>query len=153
MSAINVRVLVPAAAAVALALAACQKPAPTLSTAAPPLRLDESKLIQPIRFSCRRTSIRPSPPAGPRPPTPTANGSAANAIPADQVRWGRPSTFCMNRSLGVRRQIAEQMAAEPQPTGIDKIIADFWATGMDQAKRNADGVAPLARTGWRKSRR
>src|SRR5690606_27141437 len=30
------------------------------------------------------------------------------------------------------------------PDGIEKIVADFWATGMDEAKLNAEGAAPLA---------
>src|SRR4029453_1459230 len=27
--------------------------------------------------------------------------------------------------------------------GIEKIIGDFWATGMDEAKINSQGIAPL----------
>ena len=48
-----------------------------------------------------------------------------------------------NRSLGVRQQLAERIAAEPNATGIEKIIGDFWATGMDEEKLNAQGIAPL----------
>jgi putative endopeptidase len=47
------------------------------------------------------------------------------------------------RSLGIQRQLAERAASEATPRGIDKIIADFWATGMDEAKVNARGLSPL----------
>ena len=33
--------------------------------------------------------------------------------------------------------------AKPAPTGIEKIIADFWATGMDEARVNVEGLTPL----------
>ena len=29
------------------------------------------------------------------------------------------------------------------PTGIEKIVADFWVSGMDEARINAQGLAPL----------
>ena len=67
---------------------------------------------------------------------------AANPIPADQVRWGAFNVL-RERSLQVQKQLAEQIAARPDQAGIDKIIADLWATGTDATKRNADGIAPL----------
>jgi putative endopeptidase len=47
------------------------------------------------------------------------------------------------RTLGIQRQLAERAAAEATPTGIEKIIADFWVTGMDEARINAQGITPL----------
>ena len=67
---------------------------------------------------------------------------AANAIPGDRTSWG---AFEMldERSQAVQRQLAEQAAARPDATGIDKIIGDFWASGMDAAKINSQGIDPL----------
>ncbi len=140
MPTMNLRVLFPAAAVLALALGACQKPAPPAATT-PPLHLDESKLIQPIRFSA--ADLDPSASAC-KDFDAYANQKwlAAHPIPADQVTWGAFNVLA-ERSLEVQRQIAEQLAAQAAPTGIEKIIADFWVTGMDQARRNAEGIAPL----------
>ena len=67
---------------------------------------------------------------------------AANDIPGDRSSWG---AFDMldERSVAVQRQLAEQAAADTSATGIEKIVGDFWATGMDAAKVNAQGIAPL----------
>ncbi|NYZ62664.1 M13 family metallopeptidase [Luteimonas deserti] len=73
-----------------------------------------------------------------------ANGKwlAANAIPGDRSSWG---AFEMldERSTAIQRQLAEQSAADTGATGVEKIVGDFWATGMDEAKINAQGVEPL----------
>jgi putative endopeptidase len=130
------------AAAVALALAGCQKKAAEpVAAAAPEFKLDESQLIQPIRFSpadvdatqniCTDISANAN-----------AKWLAANPIPGDQTRWGAFNVLG-ERSLQVQKQIAEQVAAKSGQQGIEKIVADFWATGMDEAKLNADGIAPL----------
>ncbi|TXH31009.1 MAG: peptidase, partial [Burkholderiaceae bacterium] len=67
---------------------------------------------------------------------------AANPVPGDRTSWG---AFEMldERSKAVQRQLAEQAAAKTDAAGIDKIVGDFWATGMDAAKINAQGIAPL----------
>jgi len=67
---------------------------------------------------------------------------AANKIPGDRTSWG---AFEMldERSIGIQHQLAEQAAAKADTTGIDKIVGDFYATGMDQAKINAQGIKPL----------
>jgi putative endopeptidase len=130
------------AAAVALALAGCQKkPVEQAAAAKPEFTLDESQLLQPIRFSpadidatqniCTDINANAN-----------AKWLAANPIPADQTRWGAFNVL-NERSLQVQKQIAEQVAAKPEQSGIEKIVADFWATGMDEAKLNADGIAPL----------
>jgi putative endopeptidase len=67
---------------------------------------------------------------------------AANEIPGDRSSWG---AFDMldERSVAIQRQLAEQAAAEANATGVEKIVGDFWATGMDQAKVDAQGIAPM----------
>ncbi|MGA6180304.1 M13 family metallopeptidase [Stenotrophomonas sp. NPDC077421] len=67
---------------------------------------------------------------------------AANEIPADRTSWGA-FTILDERSVTVQHQLAEQVAAIKNPTGIEKIVGDFWASGMDEAKINAQGVEPL----------
>jgi len=138
--ALNLRLLLPVGVAVALTLGGCHKAAQEKTATI--WKLDESKLIQPIRFSPADLD-----PAGNacRDLAAYANDKwlAANPIPADQTRWGAFNVL-RERSLEVQKQLAEQAAAEADPTGIEKIIADFWATGMDQAKRNAEGIQPLA---------
>ncbi|MBU8975096.1 peptidase [Lysobacter sp. MMG2] len=67
---------------------------------------------------------------------------AANAIPGDRTSWG---AFEMldERSTAVQRQLAEQAGADTNAKGVEKIVGDFWATGMDAAKINQQGIAPL----------
>ena len=67
---------------------------------------------------------------------------AANAIPGDRSSWG---AFDMldERSIAVQRQLAQKAASNPDAAGVDKLVGDFWATGMDEAKVNAQGIAPL----------
>jgi len=73
-----------------------------------------------------------------------ANGKwlAANAIPGDRTSWG---AFEMldERSTAIQRQLAEQAAADTAATGVEKIVGDFWATGLDAEKINAQGIEPL----------
>ena len=138
------RCLISISAAVALAvvLAGCQRAAEEKKVAPPAAwALDESKLQQPIRFAA--TDLDPSQNAC-KDLSAYVNGKwlAANAIPADESGWGA-FLVLNNRSLGVRQQLAEHIAAEPNATGIDKIIGDFWATGMDDKKLNEVGLAPL----------
>ncbi|MFO1505353.1 MAG: M13-type metalloendopeptidase, partial [Steroidobacteraceae bacterium] len=129
-------------AAVVLALAGCQKaPEQKVDAAAPAFKLDESQLIQPIRFNPSDLDASKSACTD---LAAYANDKwlAANPIPADQVRWGAFNVL-RERSLQVQKQLAEQIAAKPMPTGIEKLIADLWVTGTDEKKRNADGIAPL----------
>ncbi|MGH8077896.1 MAG: M13 family metallopeptidase [Lysobacter sp.] len=67
---------------------------------------------------------------------------AANTIPGDRTSWG---AFEMldERSTAAQRQLAEQAAAMTNATGVEKIVGDFYATGMDAAKINAQGIAPI----------
>ena len=131
------------ATAVLVALAGCQK-APeqkTEAASAPAYKLDESQLLQPIRFSAADIDASKNACTD---LSAYANDKwlAVNPIPPDQVRWGAFNVL-RERSLQVQKQLAEQIAARPAPTGIEKIIADIWSTGMDEKKLNAEGIAPL----------
>jgi len=130
-----------AAAAVLMALTGCQRAEEKKVAAPAAWTLDESKLQQPIRFAA--SDLDPSQNAC-KDLSAYVNGKwlAANAIPADESGWGA-FLVLNNRSRDVRHQLAEHIAAEPNATGIDKIIGDFWATGMDDKKLNELGLAPL----------
>ena len=136
--------------AVALALSACNdkaKPADDTATAKPEateakaLTLDESKLPPVNRFqladidSSKNACTNLADYAN-------SKWLAANPVPNDRTSWG---AFEMldERSVGVQHQLAEQAAADPNATGIEKIVGDFWSTGMDEAKVNAQGLEPL----------
>ncbi len=138
-----------AALATTLALGACKQEAARAADAgagkAAPAKaayaLDEAKLPPVIRFQASDLD---------------ANGNAckdfgayvngkwlaANEIPGDRSSWGAFDMLA-ERSLAVRHQLAEQAAARQGASGIDKIVGDFYATGMDQAKIDAQGIAPL----------
>ncbi len=67
---------------------------------------------------------------------------AANPVPADRTTWG---SFEMlgEHSLVVQRNIVEKAAATPNASGIEKLIGDIWATGMDEAAIEAKGLSPI----------
>ena len=67
---------------------------------------------------------------------------AANEIPGDKTSWGA-FTILAERSVAIQRQLAEQAAALSNATGNEKIVGDFWATGMDEAAVNAAGITPI----------
>ena len=133
--------------AIATAVAACSKPDPAAKQAvdaAEPTAgfiLDESKLPPVNRFMM--SDLDPSKDActdfgG------YVNGKwlAANAIPGDRTSWG---AFEMldERSTAAQRQLAEQAAAMTDATGVEKIVGDLYATGLDAAKINAQGITPI----------
>jgi len=66
----------------------------------------------------------------------------ANEIPADRTSWGA-FTILDERSVAVQHQLAEQAAAIKDATGVEKIVGDIWASGMDEAKINSLGITPL----------
>ncbi|MFD0739524.1 M13 family metallopeptidase [Lysobacter koreensis] len=135
--------------AIATAVAACAKQdaaAPAADAAKPAadaaaFTIDESKLPPVNRFTLDNldTSKDACTDFGGY-----VNGKwlAANAIPGDRTSWG---AFEMldERSTGVQRQLAEQAAAKAGATGVEKIVGDFYATGMDAAKINAQGIEPI----------
>jgi putative endopeptidase len=74
-----------------------------------------------------------------------ANGEwlKRNPIPEDQARWGIWSVVWEDIYSRLRR-ISEEAAAKKAPRGSsEQLIGDFWATGMDSAKVNKQGLAPL----------
>jgi len=73
-----------------------------------------------------------------------ANGKwlAANEIPGDELAWGAWDILG-KRSESVQKQLAEQAAADSAAVGTRRIVGDFWASGMDQARRDALGVKPV----------
>src|SRR5690242_13403466 len=108
-------------AAVLLVLAGCQRATEEKKIAAPPpaaaaWKLDESQLQQPIRLAA--ADLDPSQSAC-KDLAAYVNGKwlASNAIPSDESAWG-PFEILNNRSLDVRRQLAERIAAEPNATGV-----------------------------------
>jgi putative endopeptidase len=135
--------------AVAAALAACAKkeeaaPADATTAQAPAaleLKLDESSLPGVNRFQIGdldTTKNACTDFAG------YANGKwlAANAIPNDRTSWGAFEMLA-ERSTAIQKQLAEQAAAHADATGVEKIVGDLWATGMDEAKANAQGIEPI----------
>ena len=68
---------------------------------------------------------------------------AANPVPADKTTWG--SFEMLNeRSLAVQKQIVEAAAAAKNAPGSNQQkVGDIYGVGMDEARLNADGVAPL----------
>lgn len=131
-----------------LALASCgESPAPapaeTAATPAPPppLSIDEGKLSPMNRFA--KTDLDTSKAAcddfGAH-----VNGTwlANNPVPADRTSWGAFSMLD-ERSMGVQRQLAEQVSLRKNLKGPEKIVADFWGTGMDEAKAEQQGMEPL----------
>jgi len=67
---------------------------------------------------------------------------ATNAIPGDRTSWGAFEMLA-ERSLAVQHQLAERAAADPKATGVEKLVGDFWATGMDEKAIEAQGIKPL----------
>ncbi|MBP3984873.1 peptidase [Pseudoxanthomonas helianthi] len=132
--------------AVATALTACQKgekaeAGATTASAATELKLDESSLPGVNRFQVSDLDTSKNACTD---FNGYANGKwlAANAIPGDRASWG---AFEMldERSNAVQKQLAEQAAADKNATGVEKIVGDLWATGMDEAKVNAEGIKPI----------
>ena len=129
--------------AITAAVAGCSKPeaAASAATDAPRFTLDETNLpgfnrfapgdVDPAIDACSDFNGH-------------INGKwlAANDIPGDRTSWG---AFEMldERSNAVQRQLAEQAAALTDANGVEKIVGDLWATGMDESRINAQGIAPI----------
>ena len=69
----------------------------------------------------------------------------ANPIPGDRVTWGSFEVLG-ERSLQVQAEIAAAAAkkTDAKVGSVERIVSDFWATGMDEERANALGIAPLA---------
>ena len=69
---------------------------------------------------------------------------AENAIPGDRVTWGSFEVLG-ERSLQTQAALAAA-AAEKKDAAAGtpaRIVGDFWATAMDEAKANQLGIAPI----------
>lgn len=67
---------------------------------------------------------------------------AANPVPSDRTTWGSFETLS-ERSLEIQRKLAEAAAADSGASGIEKLVGDFYASGMDEAAIEAAGITPL----------
>jgi len=67
---------------------------------------------------------------------------AAHPIPNDRTTWGS-FEMLTERSLAASKQLAEAAAAKSDATGVEKLVGDMYATGMDEAKINAAGATPI----------
>ena len=145
MNTTNPRLLTLSLAIIA-AVAACKKTGDApIAAASPepqakPLTLDESKLPKASVFSA--ADLDPGKECSDFNEYVNGKWTAANPIPGDRSSWG-VSEILGERSLAIQHQLAEQAAADKNATGVEKIIGDFWATGMDEAKIEAQGIAPL----------
>ena len=67
---------------------------------------------------------------------------AANPVPSDKTSWG--SFEMLNeRSLAASRHLVEAAAANPNASGVEKLVGDLYASGMDEAAIEAAGVTPI----------
>lgn len=67
---------------------------------------------------------------------------AANPVPSDRTTWGSFETLG-ERSLEIQRKLAEASAADAQAAGVEKLVGDFYASGMDEAAIERAGIEPL----------
>jgi putative endopeptidase len=128
--------------ALALSVAAAFSPALVLASPAAKLVIDESKLPAAPHFDAK--DLDPNTPIC-RDLNGYVNGRwmAANPIPADKTSWGN-ANIISDRSLGVQQQIVEGLAKTTSAAGSNaQRIGDFYQAGLDVARRNQDGVAPL----------
>jgi putative endopeptidase len=71
---------------------------------------------------------------------------AANPVPSDKTSWGN-FNILRDRSLAVQQQIVEAAAAAKNAPGSnEQKLGDFYRLGLDEARLNADGIAPLKPT-------
>lgn len=122
------------------ALAACQKPAEPAATAAkpaqaaaelPPLAAFNVADLDTSKNACVNLADFVN-----------SKWLAANPVPSDKTSWG---SFEMldERSVAASKGIAEAAAANTGATGIEKLVGDLYASGMDTAKVEAAGIAPM----------
>jgi putative endopeptidase len=104
--------------------------------------LDESKLPPVNRF--RASDLDPARPAcADFAGHVNAKWLASNQIPGDRTTWGAFEMLA-ERSLAIQKQLADQAAARPHAQGAVKVVGDLYATGLDEAKIEAQGITPLA---------
>lgn len=67
---------------------------------------------------------------------------AANPVPADKTTWGSFEMLA-ERSLAANHALVEAAMAKPDASGVEKIVGDIYAAGMDEAAINAAGITPV----------
>ena len=133
------------AVAIAIGLSACAKKeetAPVAVEAAKPLSIDFSKLPQLPAFNAADLD-QSSPICVDLNKHVNGKWLAANPVPSDRTTWG---SFEMlgERSLAVQKQIVEAASTSKPALGSnEQKIGDLYGAGMNEAKLNADGAAPL----------
>ena len=129
--------------AITTALSACQKPAapadtgtaqadaPAAQTELPPLAAFNVADLDTSKNACTNLADFVN-----------SKWLAANPVPGDKTSWG---SFEMldERSEAASKGIAEAASANKNASGIEKLIGDLYATGMDEAKIEAAGIAPI----------
>ena len=122
------------------ALAACQKPAePAATTAKPAQATAELPPLAGFNVADLDTSKNACVNLA---DFVNSKWLAANPVPSDKTSWG---SFEMldERSVAASKGIAEAAAANTSATGIEKLVGDLYASGMDTAKVEAAGIAPM----------
>jgi len=74
-----------------------------------------------------------------------ANGAwlKNNPVPAEESRWGGFSVLQEDNQKNLHT-ILQRAAAAKTPSAIEKLVGDFYASGMDEAAIEAAGTRPLA---------
>jgi len=67
---------------------------------------------------------------------------SANPVPSDRTTWGSFETLA-ERSLEVQRALVERAGADAKAAGVEKLVGDLYASGMDEAGIEAAGLTPL----------
>ncbi|MGV8943547.1 M13 family metallopeptidase [Thermomonas sp.] len=67
---------------------------------------------------------------------------AANPVPADKTSWG---SFEMldERAEAASKLLVEAAATKKDASGLEKLVGDIYATGMDDAAIEAAGITPI----------
>ena len=73
-----------------------------------------------------------------------ANGGwfKTNTVPADKTSWG-PFDELEERNRANLHAILERAAAARNPGSAEKLVGDFYASGMDEAAIEAAGITPV----------
>ena len=122
--------------AISAALAAANAPAvgadnATGSTAMPPSAGFRNSDLDPSKNPCNNLADYVN-----------SRWLAANPVPSDKTSWG--SFEMLNeRSLAASRHLVEAAAANPNASGVEKLVGDLYASGMDEAAIEAAGVTPI----------
>ena len=67
---------------------------------------------------------------------------AANPVPGDKTSWGSFEMLA-ERSMAANKALVETAMAKPDASGVEKLVGDIYATGMDEVAIDAAGVTPI----------